>query len=107
MNFDFDKLTSNPFAIGFVGALLGLKFAPGLTWAERLFNVVFGVTSAGALAPFGVVMLKLDSDVGLSALAFLLGLFGMNLAGTISQAIKDAKPIEMLNKAITRWTDRY
>jgi CBS-domain-containing membrane protein len=93
MNFDFDpkEFIHNPFAVGGLGSIVSLKFAPGATWLERAFNVLCGVLMAGFLAVALAEFFSLTSEAMRGAIAFLIGVFGMNLVATVVVWIREMK----------------
>jgi len=51
MDIEPQKIVAHPLAAGVLGAMVGLRFAPGLTWFERVANVATGTIFAGSVAP--------------------------------------------------------
>lgn len=50
MDFDPDRLAFlKPFAVGAAGGLVSLRYAPGLSYKERAFNLLCGALLAGFL----------------------------------------------------------
>lgn len=96
MDFDPDHLVRNPFAIGGLGGLVSLKFAPGATLLERAFNVSCGALLAGFLASAVAEYLSLRTDSMQGAVAFLIGVFGMNLVAAAVRVIRDVKLSDLL-----------
>lgn len=86
---DLSRAVCHPFAAGLVGALIGLRFAPGLVWWERMSNVLAGAMFAGYLSPAMGEMLNLTSAPMQSAMSFVLGMFGMSLAAAVFQAVRE------------------
>lgn len=96
MDFNFDKVIQSPWVAGFAGAVVALRGAPGTTWLSRLFHVSCGLAIAGFLTGglaefFGVQTVGMQSG-----LAFMLGLFGMNLADAVTTAIRETKIVDIL-----------
>lgn len=104
MQFDFDpeRWLHSSFTVGALGALVGLRFAPGATWAERVFNVVSGAFCAGFFAPALVEWMRINSPGMQSALSFAVGMFGISLAAAIALAIREIK----LGEIISGWVSR-
>ena len=94
-------LSSNLVA-GLLGALIGLKWAPGKSWLERVANVVTGFGCAVYLTPGGAEWLGVESPRALAALSFAVGMFGLSLAAAISDGIKQTR----LGEALTSWLTR-
>lgn len=102
MDIDGYKIATHPLTAGIGGALVGLRFAPGLTWPERLFNVAAGAACAGWVAPAAAEMFELISVSSQSALSFAIGMFGMSIAAALIDAVRATQWSEI----ITSWTKR-
>jgi hypothetical protein len=75
---------------GLLGSLLGLKWAPGASWLERLANVGIGFGCAVYLAPGVAEWMGVQSARGLAAMIFAMGMFGQSLAAAAAQFIRSA-----------------
>lgn len=84
---DITIAAKHPLIAALLGALVGLRFAPGLTWAQRAFNATSSVALAMIFGPLGSDMLGL-SEAGASALSGGIALFGLGLADQVQAAIK-------------------
>lgn len=84
---DTAAIIKHPLAAAILGALVGLRFAPGLTWGQRAVNAASSVALAMIFGPMGSDMLSL-SDTGSSALSGGIALFGLGLADQVQAAIK-------------------
>lgn len=82
------ELIKSPWVAGAMGAIVALRGVPGLSWAERLFNVFSGLLIAGYVSPAAAGYLGLEEPTVQSAAAFLCGLFGLNLVAAIVEAIR-------------------
>lgn len=102
MDFDTQKMASHPLAAGLIGALVGLRFAPGITWFERVTNVATGTIFAGYVAPAAGEIFHLSTVSMQSALAFAIGMFGMSVAAAVMQGLRDIK----LGEIMTGWISR-
>lgn len=102
MDFDFHKLTTSPEGAGLLGALVGLRFAPGLSWLERLGNTVTGLACASFIAPAAGELFKHNSPTMIGFLAFVLGMFGMSCAAALAQGIRDLKLADIISGWISR-----
>lgn len=102
MDIDVHRIATHPLTAGIGGALVGLKFAPGLTWLERACNVAAGVACAGWIAPAAAEMFELLSVSSRSALSFAIGMFGMSIAAAIVEAMRATQWSEI----VTSWTKR-
>lgn len=102
MEFDPQRVVTHPVMAGLLGAFAGLKFAPGLTWPERFFNVVCGASCAAYISPAIGELFDLSTQYKQSGLAFLIGMFGMSIAASIMAAIRDYPLGEIIKKWLTR-----
>lgn len=84
------ELIKSPWVAGAMGAIVALRGVPGLTWAERAFNVFAGLLIAGYVSPAAASYLGLAEPTMQSAAAFLCGLFGLNLMAAVVEAIRTA-----------------
>ena len=82
------ELIKSPWVAGAMGAIVALRGVPGLSWAERLFNVFSGLLIAGYVSPAAAGYLGLEEPTMQSAAAFLCGLFGLNLMAAIVEVIR-------------------
>lgn len=87
---------SSPFVIGFAGAVVALKGAPGKTWGERIFNAGCGAALAGFLSAAIAEWLGLRTPEMKLAFAFVVGLFGMNMVHAINIWLRDLKLADVL-----------
>jgi hypothetical protein len=101
MNLDTDSWLRQPVIVGAFGSLVGLKFSPGTTWLERGFNLLCGALCAAFLAPAATMWLHASGALE-NALAFAVGLFGLNLAAAIVQGLRDVK----LGEIVSGWISR-
>lgn len=79
---DSEKIISSPFVVGLAGGVVALKGAPGKTWLERVFNAGCGALLAGFLSEAAAEWLGLKTPQMQSAIAFLIGLFGMSMVAS-------------------------
>lgn len=89
--FDHEKMLSSPFFIGLAGAVVALKGCPGKSWGERVFNAGCGALLAGFLSAAIAEWLGLKTPEMRSAVAFVVGLFGMNLVAAANAWIGEIK----------------
>ena len=87
VDIDTTSIIKHPVAAAILGALVGLRFAPGLTWGQRAFNASSSVALAMIFGPMGADLLQL-SETGTSALSGGIALFGLGLADQVQAAIK-------------------
>lgn len=78
-----------PEITGLVGSVLGVLNTPGSGWRERLFNFGAGLGAAWFLAPAIEDYFNLTSNNARMAVAFVVGLVGMNLLAKIIDYIKN------------------
>lgn len=90
------ELIRSPWVAGAMGAIVALRGVPGLSWAERLFNVFAGLLIAGYVSPAASGYLGLEDPTMQSAAAFICGLFGLNLMAEIVEVIRTADLGRML-----------
>ena len=83
---DNDKWASalqSPFFIGLLGGVVALRGVPGQSWGGRLFNVLCATLVAGFVSPAIAEFFNFSSPAMQSACAFVVGLFGLNIAATV------------------------
>lgn len=88
MSDDIDKVIRSPWVAGGLGALVGLRGAPGDTWFERFFNVACGSLIAGFSTPAVAEYFAIATPTMQGAVSFALGLFGMNIVAQLTTWIK-------------------
>ena len=93
----FDDVWVRPESAGVAGALLGLFNAPGDTWRQRTFNLGSGIAASWFLAPWVCEVIGITSDNGRLALAFLVGLIGMNLVAKIINHVSVSSLADLLD----------
>lgn len=102
MQIEPDKWLASPFVIGSLGALVGLRFAPGASWTGRAFNVGSGGLCAWFVAPALAEIGHISSPGLAAALAFAVGMFGLSAASAISTGLRDLKVSEIISGWISR-----
>ena len=102
MDFDPERLARSPFFVGAAGSFVALRFAPGVSWWERLSNVVAGSLCAGFAAPALIEWLHITSAGMTAGVSFGVGMFGLSLAAAILQGIRETKLAEIA----TGWLQR-
>ncbi len=100
MEIDPHSAITNPVAAGLLGAFAGLKFAPGITWPERLFNVVCGAACAAYISPAVGELFDLSTPYKQAGLSFLIGMFGMSIAAAVMQGLRDIQVAALFNKFV-------
>lgn len=99
---DLPTAARHPLVAGLAGALIGLRWAPGSTWGERLVNVAAGSAIAGYVGPAAAEAFELHTPAAQSALGFGLGLFGISLATVLVQTLRDLKLAEIAAEWLRR-----
>ena len=82
------EIIKSPWVAGAMGAIVALRGVPGISWAERSFNVLSGLLIAGYVSPAAAGYLGFEDPTMQSAAAFLTGLFGLNLVAAIVETIR-------------------
>lgn len=89
MDIDPDRILRSPWVAGGLGALVGLRFAPGLTWWERAFNILCGCLCAGYISPALMEWLRIDPAGIRACAAFGVGMFGLSVAAEVMKFVRD------------------
>jgi hypothetical protein len=90
MDINPEAVTKNPFLIGALGALVGLRGVPGITFAERAVNAASGALASGFTSPYIAEYFGMTGDGALSFTAFVVGLFGLNFVAAFQVWLKGA-----------------
>lgn len=85
------KVVKSHFFIGLFGAIVSLRGVPGATIWARIFNTFCGMLIAGFFTGALAEYFTLVSETSIGALAFALGLFGLNLVDQLREFIKTLK----------------
>lgn len=103
MDIDTRGIASSHFATGALGAMVtAIKFTPGASWPERMFNVAAGSLAAGYGTPALVEWLQMKSPGYVNGAAFFVGLLGMSAVAALMQALKDIKLAEIISGWLSR-----
>lgn len=102
LDIDPESALRSHFTVGAVGSVVALRFAPGTSWQERIFNVASGSACAGYCAPALVEWFHIVSPGLSSAIAFGVGMFGLSVAAAVMQAIRELR----LGEIVTGWLRR-
>lgn len=84
-------LARSPLLAGLVGAVVALRGTPGASLGERLFNVFVGFSMAWFLTPALVDYFRVDTPNVQSAVAFAVGMFGVNIMATVLDNLRGFK----------------
>lgn len=93
----FDAHVLRPETTGLIGSVLGFVNAPGQNWRERLFNFGSGLGAAWFLAPAVEDYFELSSRNQRMAVAFVIGLVGMNLVAKVIEHVKKTPLFSLLS----------
>lgn len=73
------KILNSHFFIGLIGAMVSLRGVPGDKWTTRATNAMSGMVISGIGTPGLAEWMKVESVSQMAVIAFVLGLFGLNL----------------------------
>ena len=99
---DSDGIISSHVLAGLLGSLVGLRWAPGATWVERVANVAIGFGCAVYITPGVAEWTGIDKPRALAALSFATGMFGLSLSAAVVDVIKQARFADVLSSWLTR-----
>lgn len=99
---NLDQITQHPLTPGAVGAVIGLRWAPGASWPDKAINVVGGAACAAYLGPLVCSLLRLTAQPATAAIGFALGLFGLSLVGAVMDGIRNIKLADVASSWLTR-----
>lgn len=108
MNNDFDdleRLARSPWLAGALGGLVGLRFAPGLSWAERASNVLCGALCAGYGSPAITEWLAISSHGMQAAMSFVVGMFGLSVAAEAMRGFRELGMGDILRERLRGWLE--
>lgn len=92
-----EGVARSPFLAGFLGALVtALRGMPGASWAEKSAHSVSGAFMAGFLGPGIAEWFALTTQSLMGAIAFLVGMFGLNASAGIWAYLKTARVTDWL-----------
>ena len=86
-----EEVVKSPWLAGALGAAVALRGVPGVTWWERLLNVLSGSMLSGFLSPALSEYFGMTTPAMQAAMSFAVGLFGLNLMAAVIAFIKTAK----------------
>jgi len=98
---DPHRIASHPATVGALGALVGLRWAPGAGWVDKLINVAGGTLLAGVCGPALAEAMRL-SAAQLSVAGLVLGLFGISLADAVMRGIRALDLAKIADTWLTR-----
>lgn len=92
---------------GALGAALSLNSIQGLTTAQRVMTVISGAAMAGFLSQPIIHWVGFPVGVGFSnAVSFLIGMFGVSVAGSIIKMIHKADLWPLASEILRSWFTR-
>jgi len=106
----FDKIiswASSPLFAGFIGSVISLKWIPGKGFLGRLFNLCAGLAIVRYAAPVVVDVFNVQTDSIDRLMAFVIGMFGVNLASQISTGIKKTEFAAIFTSYLTIFTEYF
>lgn len=83
MDLDTNRIPWQTIGPGMLGAVAGLRFAPGASWRERAVNLVSAFACAVYVGPAAAEYLSLTGTRSEAGIVFAVGMFGMALAMTV------------------------
>lgn len=87
-----EVVSKSPYVMGFLGALIvSIKGMPGASLWERLVNVACGAILAGVASPAASEYFSLHTAAMQSAMAFAVGMFGLNIVAAFQTWLKTMK----------------
>lgn len=92
-------VVTNPFAVSFAGALLGLKAWPGGTWTEKACNLTLGFLIAIVGGPALAEYLHVESVRISAAIIFACGAAGLVVFASLIEGLRQTK----VSALIARW----
>lgn len=102
MNNDPDLLVGNQYLAALAGAILGLKAIPGVSFRERLANLLMGALLAIYLGPAMVDYLHIQSVRVASGITFALGAAGLVAFAAIMDGIRQTQFGAIIASWLTR-----
>lgn len=88
--------------LGGLGSALSLNSIQGLGWGQRVMTVLTGAVMAGVLSQ--PIVAWVDFPAGFSdAVSFLVGMFGVSIAGSIIKMFKTADLWLLASEVLRSW----
>lgn len=78
-----EEIARSPWLPGLLGAIVAVRSAPGTTWGERAVNIACGAVISGFASPALSEYFGMTTQAMQSAMAFAVGLFGLNIVASI------------------------
>ena len=102
MDLDVDRLARSHLFVGALGSIAALKFAPGLSWPERVFNVGAGIACAVIVGPALIEWLPALGPRMQAGLIFAVGMFGLSVAAAVMDGIRGLNLAEIIGAWLPR-----
>jgi hypothetical protein len=96
VDLDPERLLHSHIVIGALGAVVGLKFVPGVSWVERMCNLTAGTLCSWFWAPALIELLHIERDGQAAALSFAVGMFALSWASAFATAAREIKLAEIV-----------
>ena len=87
----YETIIQSPFIIGAMGAITAMLGMNKVPWWRRLSMGIAGALSAGFIGPAICVWLGIDTPEYRSAVAFGIGMIGLQITGGIIKLGEDIK----------------
>lgn len=91
-----EEIARSPWLPGLVGAIVAVRSAPGATWGERIVNIACGALISGFASPALSEYFGMTTQAMQSAMAFAVGLFGLNIVASVTAWTKVMKVDDFL-----------
>lgn len=103
MDLDPERIIRSPWLAGAFGSIVGLRWAPGLTWLERVFSVVCGSLCAGYGAPAIAEWWAINSPGMQAWLAFVVGMFGLSITAEAQRGFRELSFGDIVRDRLRDW----
>lgn len=91
-----EEVARSPWFPGLLGAIVAVRSAPGDTWWGRLLNIACGAVISGIASPALSEYFGMTTQAMQSAMAFAVGLFGLNVVASVTAWTKVMKVDDFL-----------
>lgn len=98
-----NNIIESPFLAGVAGAFVAaVRFLPGSGWVDKGINFLCGCMFALFCSPGVIDYFSIQTDGKSSLASFILGVFGLVLAASITNGIKETKWGEIIAGWLSR-----
>ena len=101
-NFNPELLAKSPVLASMAGAVVGLKFAPGDSWAARAINGFGGFATAIFGTQLLAWFLKLENVGAIAGLSFVVGILSMVVFDAVVKGLAETRVGEFFNGVLQR-----